>query len=112
MATITPTIANVIPGIQSVTWAAMTDADTATAYQIIGFSRGFVEFDGTFGGGTVVLQGSTDNTNWATLRSISGAAVSATAADAFDFVGNALYIRPAVTGGTAESLNARVILRG
>lgn len=111
MATITPTIATVVPGIVRITWAAMTDADTATAYEVIGFSRGNVIFDGTFDTGTALLQCSNDGTNWATLKSVSGTAVSSTVSEAWDFWANARYIRMAVTGGTAESLNARVTLR-
>lgn len=112
MATITPTIASVTTGIASITWAAQTDADTATAFDNLGFVRGAVQFDGTFGGATIVLQGSNDNSNWATLDDVAGVAISATAAAIIDFLGHCRYIRPLVTAGTAESLNTRVIMRG
>lgn len=111
MATITPTITSLTNGIASITWAAQTDADTATAFDNFGFRRGAVQFDGTFGGATIVLQGSNDGSTFSTLDDVAGVAISATAAGIFDFNGHCRYIRPLVTAGTAESLNTRVIMR-
>lgn len=112
MATITPTTSEVRKGVSLTTWAGQTDADTATALEILGFTRGSVQFDGTYGGATIVLQGSNDGSNWATLDDEGSVAISSTAASVHAFNCNCRYVRPAVSGGTSESLNTRVLLLG
>jgi hypothetical protein len=97
----------------TVTWSAVSTADTEIAYALNGgkSSRGAVQFDGTFGGATVVLQGSVDGTTYVTLRDTAGNAISDTSADVFFFETAVNYIKPLVTGGTGDSLNIRVALR-
>lgn len=81
-------------------WAAMANGDSGDAFALADFADKSVQVAGTFGtGGTVVLQGSNDNTNWATLTDPQGSNLSFTAAG-LKAVGPAtLYVRPAVTGG-------------
>ena len=97
----------------TVTWEAVATADTEIGYALNGNKtyRGAVQFDGAFGGATVVLQGSVDGTTYITLLDTAGNAISDTSADVFFFETGVNYIKPLVTGGTADSLNIRVTLR-
>lgn len=56
-----------------------------------------LQLTGTFGG-TVVLQGSNDGTNYFTLNDRNGNAISATSAGIFNIVNLPAYVRP--SGGT------------
>jgi hypothetical protein len=59
-----------------------------------------VQVFGTFGtGGTVIVEGSLDGTNWFQLRDPTGTLISFTAAGGKAVMENAPYIRPRVTGG-------------
>jgi hypothetical protein len=110
MATITPTEAKFGNFKKTATWLAWTDADTCTAIESDGYTRAFVQLYGTFGSGTVVLQGSFDNTEWETIKDVGGAAISATADASFTFDPIAPYIRASGSGGTAESYDVAVTL--
>ncbi len=111
MATITPTRSSPARNIEKVVWASQATGDTATGIQPNGIVRGSVQFTGTFGGATAVLQGSNDGTNWATLKDRTGTAISATAAGMFDIETGALQIRPSTSGGTADSITTTFIQR-
>lgn len=82
------------------TWTPLTttNADGAPlAYS--GFAAS-VQILGTFGvGGTVVIEGSNDGTNYVTLNDPAGAALSITAAGLKGIRENPAYIRPRVTAG-------------
>lgn len=115
MATIAPTVA-VNGEVVTLTWSGVTTTtDTPTAYgpMIKGKGARFasVTFGGTFGGATGVLQGSNDNTTYGTFTDLAGNAVSATAAKIQEFSSSALYIKPAVTGGTGDNVDIVVVLR-
>jgi len=42
---------------------------------------------------------------------IHGTAVSATAATVFEFTNAAIYIKPAISGGTGDSVNVTLFMR-
>lgn len=83
------------------TWTNLTTTDVdgeKVAYA--GASDRTVQVVGTFGaGGTVVIEGSNDGTNWATLTDPQGNALSFTAAKVETVMELTRYIRPRVTGG-------------
>ena len=114
MATITPVESSLGLNITKITWTGLSTADTATAVAPAGAVPicGFVQITGTFGGATIVLQGSNDNSNWATLKDTSGTAISVTAAGAADFSTAAAYIRPSSSGGAGDDVNVVVVMRG
>ena len=59
-----------------------------------------VQVSGTFGaGGTVVIEGSNNGTNWITLTDQLGTALSFTGADIAPIMEVTRYIRPRVTAG-------------
>jgi hypothetical protein len=113
MATIPAVRSSIQHNIEKVTWETLTDADTATAVipMGVGSLAGSVQVIGTFGGCTVTIQGSNDNSNWATLKDLYGANLSFTAAGIADFSTAVGYVRPIVTGGTAEDIDVIVVFR-
>lgn len=116
MATITPTF-NAVSArgdtAYQLLWSIMASADTITELPIGGkeFTRGAVQFSGTFGGATVKLQVSNDGTTYYDMKDVSGATVSVTAAGYFEFQTAGIYLRPSIAGGTGDAVTATVILR-
>lgn len=97
-----------------VTWAGIITGDTIVSLPINAQAAvaGAVQISGTFGGATVVLQASNDGTNFFTMKDLTGTNISATAAGLFEFTTAALYIRPSISGGSANSVNVLLSLRG
>ena len=73
---------------------------------------GFIQAIGTFGGGTVKLQGSNNNSTWVDLLDVTGVAIGLTAAGGKEFTTSCVYIRPLITGGTADDVDVFISLRG
>lgn len=113
MATIAFTRSSIQHNIEKVTWETITDADTATAVipMGVGSLAASVQVLGTFGGCTVTIQGSNDNSTWATLKDIYGSNLTFTATGLADFSTACGYIRPSVSGGTAEDIDVQMIFR-
>ena len=114
MAAIAPVPANLAPGVEQILWETLTESDTATAQLTggIGPAIGSVQFVGTFGSATVVLQGSNDNSNWVTLQDFEGAPISFAVTGAADFSTAMAYIRPSATGGSSQDLDVYLVTRG
>ncbi len=109
------TISTAVDKVPRLIWAAFTTAggaDTAFAVEGQRALAGAVQFSGTFGGATVVLEGSNDGITYFTLRDLQGNSISATAAAYVEFTTSAAYIRPRASGGTGDSLTATATLRG
>lgn len=72
-----------------------------------------VQAVGTFGvGGSVAIEGSNDNVNWAALRDSTGTVIALTAATIIrDILENTRFIRPRVTAGDGNTA-LRVIVLG
>jgi hypothetical protein len=108
MATITP-VSSQSKDVSLTTWTGVSTADTATAIgpmnRGVGAKRASVTFTGTFGGATVVLQGSNDGTNWGTLTDLAGNEISVTAAAVREFSSSCLYIRPSSSGGAGDNVD-------
>lgn len=100
------------PGLTTVTWETLTEADTAGAYFMVnGPKRGCVTVTGTFGGATVVLQGSNDGTNWVTLTDLAGSAISVSAAGIAEFSTACMYVRASAGSGTGQDVDIIMALR-
>lgn len=109
MATITPTVA-VAPTnheVLDVSWA-LGNADTGSPVQYAQFSDRSIQFSGTFGGATVVWEGSNDGTNYTTLHDAlpSNGALSFTSADLKQIFEITKYARPRTTGGAGTAITA------
>lgn len=101
-------------GIEKVLWEALTENDTAQAVipSATAPAIASVQVTGTFGGATVVLQGSNDGTNYFTLKDTVGSDISFTAAGGADFSVGCLQIRPSASGGSSQDVDITVIMRG
>lgn len=62
-----------------ITWALTTADPTGTGVQYTDFSDRSIQFSGTWGGATAVLEGSNDNVTWLGLTDPQGNAISKTA---------------------------------
>lgn len=83
-----------------VVWTGLLNGDDGGGYQLNGFGDRSVAFTGTFGtGGTIILEGSLDGTNYFTLSDPSSTAISKTAAAIEAVLELCLYVRPRVTAG-------------
>lgn len=116
MATVTPANNGNIAGDGSVamfTWATMANGDDGSPAELIPWADRCVQVTGTFGaGGTVVIEGSNDNSTWATLYHAQGSAASFTAAGIRQIVETPRYVRPRVTAGDGTtSLTVSMTLR-
>lgn len=105
MATITPTktvASNFRDFCEIVTWSTMTNSgsDVGSAYENPGWADRSVQVFGTFGtGGTVLIEGSNDGSNWATLNDAQGNALSITTAKIEEVSAVVRYIRPRISAG-------------
>ena len=94
-----------------VTWAAVANADTFEAIDVGKYKDASYQIKGTFGGTTVAIQGSNDDTTFATLVKDGTGAATATAADLFDVTAKPKSIKPLMTGGAASSITVVALFR-
>lgn len=73
---------------------------------------GCIQAIGTFGGTTVKLQGSNDNTNWVDIKDTAGTAIGLTAAGGAEFSTSFLYLRPLASGGSSVDVDVFIVMRG
>lgn len=87
-------------------WVGVATGDTLLALDMAGIGGvvSSVQISGTHGGATNKLQVSNDGAVWFDLNDKDGNAVSATANAFFELNTAARYIRPAVSGGTGDSV--------
>lgn len=105
MATITPTVEHLSNDQVMVLWETLTESDTALAFELGAFKDKTVQVVGTFGGATVVFQGSNDNSTFAGLTDHSATAISLTAAGLELVAENPRYVRPSASGGTSQDID-------
>jgi len=94
-------------------WTGLLNGDDGDLMEMPGSLIRGVQFTGTFGsGGTIVLEGSNDGTNFVTLTDPQGNAISKTSAAIEAIQELTRYIRPRVTAGDeTTALVATVIVR-
>lgn len=117
MATVSPVFSFVqaqAQNVPKVVWSGIVTGDTINALTVPGYNASLIcaQIGGTFGGATVTLEVSNDGTNYVGAKDLTGTAVSATAAALVQVPSSALYIKPVVTGGSANSINVTLVLRG
>lgn len=96
-----------------VSWSAIPNGDTGQAIEMPGSVVRSVQLGGTFGaGGTVVIEGSNDGTNYITLTDPQANALSKTAAAIETIQEVTRYVRPRVTAGDGTTaINVTLLLR-
>ena len=96
-----------------ITWTGLLNGDDGSPIEMPGSSDRSIQFTGTFGvGGTIVLEGSNDGTNYVSLTDPQGNAISKTAAGIEAVMELTRYIRPRVTAGDGTtSLVATLLVK-
>ena len=96
-----------------ITWTGLLNGDDGSPVEMPGSSDRSIQFTGTFGvGGTIVLEGSNDGTNYVSLTDPQGNAISKTAAGIEAVMELTRYIRPRVTAGDGTtSLVATLLVK-
>lgn len=112
MALIASALQSGAPYFASVTWA-LSNGDQGIAAEYPEYSDRSVQVSGTFGsGGTVVIEGSNNGTDWAVLSDPKGYSLSVTSADIAGVVEMTRYIRPRVSAGDGSTnLEVSMFLR-
>lgn len=99
-------------GYDVVTWTEVATGATAPAYRVReGLQHIAGQAFGTFGGATLVMQGSNNASNYVGLNDLSGSAVSLTAAGGFTIGDGYRDIRPSASGGTGDDIDVVVTFR-
>lgn len=85
---------------QIAAWASLANGDDGSPLELPGANDRSVQVTGTFGaGGTIVIEGSNDGTNYKTLKDFQGVDLSFTSASLKGIAELVRYIRPRVTAG-------------
>lgn len=93
-------------------WETVGDDDTGTYFPTAGLADKTVQMSGTWGAGTVVLQGSNDAVTWFTLTNAADGEALSFAADGMAVVlENPLYIRPVSASGSSNDVDVHVLAR-
>lgn len=93
------------------TWAALTENDTAASLDLGDYEAAAVEFSGTFGSATIVLQGSVLGTTYTGLKDLGGTSISATSAAWQSVREQPRLVRPSASGGSSQSLTITLLVR-
>lgn len=111
MATITP-VMTVVPGGKArlYQWTLATGDDGAPI-EAVEFADRSVQVSGTFGGASVVVEGSNDSTNYGTLTDPQGNDLSIVSAKVEMITEVTRLIRPRVSGGTGVSVTVSLLAR-
>ena len=97
-------------GWRSYTWSNVTEADTFVAAEVGGQTDRSVQATGTFGGATLLIQGSNDGTTYVTLTDPQGNAISKTANALEQIEEGTRYIQPSHSGGGSESIKVIIFV--
>lgn len=94
-------------------WTGLLNTDDGTPFEGPGSNDRSIQFTGTFGaGGTIILEGSNDGTNWFTLTDPQGNNISVTAARIEQISELTRFVRPRVTAGDGTTnLVATMLVR-
>lgn len=94
-----------------VQWTGLLNGDSGVPLDMIGSADRSVQVTGTFGtGGTVLIEGSNDGTNYATLHDPGGNALSLTSAQIVAVLEVSAYTRPRVSAGDGTTALAVTLL--
>lgn len=100
----TVTVGNDRDRVYAKTWETMVYPSTGEAVELPHFEDRSIQVQGTFGsGGTCVLRGSNDGTNYHTLKDPQGNSISFTAAGIKQVQEITRYVYPEVTAGNGST---------
>lgn len=89
------------------------DGDVIPTEAVLQYLDRTFQIEGTFGaGGTLLIEGSNDGTNWRTLSDPQGVMLSITSAGIYQVIQVTLYMRPRVSAGDiTTTLDVTALLR-
>jgi hypothetical protein len=95
-------------------WETITNGDSGSPLEIPAHADRSVQILGTFGvGGTIIIEGSNDGSNYVTLNDFQGNALSFTAEGLESIAQIVNYIRPRVTVGDGSTdLDVHIVMTG
>lgn len=113
MATVSPAVNLSISDAPRYIWEALATGDTINALKLSGAGarRAAVQIFGSFASATVKIQVSNDGVNFYDIKDIHNTAVSTSAAAVFEFTSSALYIKPAISGGSGDDVDVILHMR-
>jgi hypothetical protein len=98
-------------GTQVITWTGLLNGDDGAPVELPSHNDRSIQVVGTFGvGGTAVLEGSNNGTDWAGLSTPASVAISITAPGIRAVLELPRYIRPRVTAGDGTTSLAAILL--
>lgn len=114
MAVVIPVLTSLVPqrlgnNVAIYTWTGLATGDTGGPLNGPGFTDASYQIGGTFGGATVVIEGSNDGITYFTLVDPFNVALSFTSAAFAQILPIALWIRPRVSGGAAVAINITAV---
>lgn len=116
MATINPVAVDTrVPGTTTVKWETLTEADTAASHAPGGYEPAIanIQVVGSFGGATITLKGSNDDTNWVTIKDVNGSAIELNSTNtSADFSSAMLYFKPEAANGSSQDVDVLINFRG
>jgi hypothetical protein len=90
----------------------LDELDTTPApFEWVEWADKSVQVIGNFNAGTIVIEGSNDGVNWATLTDPQGNALSKTTAFIEQILEATRYVRPRVSAGAGVDLDVFFVLR-
>jgi hypothetical protein len=92
-------------------WEGLGTGESGDAVEMPGSADRSAQIAGTFGSGTITIEGSNDGTNWYTLDDPQGVAISTTSAGIFAVSQLTRYIRPTLTGGSGGDVDVHLLLK-
>lgn len=93
-------------------WQATTESDSFAPVKMPEYTARSISIQGTFGGATVVVNGSLDGTNYTGLSNPAGNAISKTSAAVVGVVESTVYYQPAASSGSSQSLVVSMLFVG
>lgn len=93
-------------------WANATESDTFAPVKMAEYTARSISIQGTFGGATVVVNGSIDGTNYSGLSNPAGSAISKTSAAVVGVFESTVYYQPVASGGTGQTLTVSMLFVG
>lgn len=93
-------------------WIGVTEADTLSPVKLPEYGARSVSIQGTFGGATVVVNGSIDGTNYTGLTNPAGVAISKTSAAVVGVFESVVYYQPVASGGSSQILAVSMLFVG
>lgn len=95
-------------------WSNLTSTDTVGSSVPVGFAGLCLTFliQGTWGTGTLTIQGSFDDVNWFTVNKVTGTAATATSDTFLSLSDLPLFVRPSLSGANGtDNVNIHLLIR-